>query len=271
MPTLPELQTDFMRALFAGSDPSTEREILAGALAPAQRLAIYANNAETNFIESLRLSFPAVLRLVGDAYFTHCAREYRAKHPSRSGDLQHTGAAFPGLWAERHGLDQYRYLGDVARFEWLYQETLTAADHADFDLLRLAAVAPDRYDTLRFRLHPSARLFASEYPVLAIWQANVGSAADPEIIDLNQGGDRLLLIRTPGGVEMQPQSIGEYAFLEQLSSAAPFAAAIEAAGARDAAFDATASLQKLVINCVVVDFAGERAIEPQGGSNVPTR
>jgi hypothetical protein len=148
---------------------------------------------------------------------------------------------------------------------------LTAADHADFDLPRLAAIAPDRYDTLRFHLHPSARLFASQYPVLAIWQANVGSAADPEIIDLDQGGDRLLLVRTPGGVQMQPQSVGEYAFLEQLSSAAPFAAAIEAAAACDAAFDATASLQKLVINRVIVDFVDECAIEPQGGSDVRTR
>ncbi len=32
----------------------------------------------------------------------------------------------------------------------------------------------------------------SDYPALAIWQANVGSDAEPEVIDLGQGADRLL-------------------------------------------------------------------------------
>src|ERR1700690_969479 len=84
MPTLPELQRNFMDALLDGCCEPVQPEIIAGAVAPNQRLAIYANNAETNFIESLRLSFPAIRRLVGDAYFTQCARAYRAGHPSRS-------------------------------------------------------------------------------------------------------------------------------------------------------------------------------------------
>ncbi len=125
MPTLPELQRDFMQAVLEGSCTPLLGEIVAGDRAPSQRLAIYANNAETNFIESLRLSFPAIRRLVGDAYFTQCAREYRAQHPSRSGDLQHVGAAFPDYWADRHGRDEFRYLADIARLEWLYQEALT--------------------------------------------------------------------------------------------------------------------------------------------------
>jgi hypothetical protein len=63
-------------------------------------------------------------------------------------------------------------------------------------------------------------LFASEYPVLAIWEANVGSAEEPAIIDLAQGGDRLLLIRTARGLEMRRQSDGAYAFLEQITHGA---------------------------------------------------
>ncbi len=253
MPTLPELQQGFMRALLEGTYEPVHAEIVAGALAPAQRLAIYANNAETNFIESLRLSFPAILRLVGDAYFTQCAREYRAQHPSRSGDLQHTGEAFPEYWAKRHGRDEFRYLADVARLEWLYQEALTAADCAPFDLARLGAVAPAEYEGLRFRLHPSARTFESDFPALAIWEANVQSAAEPEIIDLSRGGDRLLVIRTEHGVEMRPQSDGQFAFLEQIVREASVGAAIETAAARDPAFDAAACLQELVIDRVIVD------------------
>lgn len=255
MPTLPELQRQFMRALQGGSHAPLHAELVAGAIAPDARLAIYANNAETNFIESLRLSFPAVLRLVGDAYFTQCAREFRTRHPSRSGDLQHIGAAFPEYWAMRHRQDTYRYLGDIAKLEWLYQEALTAADVAPFDLGRLAAISSADYEQLRFSLHPSARLFASEFPALAIWEANVGSAEEPAIIDLAQGADRLLLIRTARGLEMRRQSDGAYAFLEQITHGAVLAAAIEAATMRDANFDATACLQHCVIDHVIVDFS----------------
>jgi len=255
MPTLPELQRDFMQAVLEGSCAPLLGEIVAGAVAPMQRLAIYANNAETNFIESLRLSFPAIRRLVGDAYFTRCAREYRTKHPSRSGDLQHVGEAFPDYWADRHGRDEFRYLADIARLEWFYQETLMGADHAPFDLERLAAIAPAQYDGLRFRLHPCARLFASKYPALPIWEANVGSAAEPEIIDLRRGGDQLLLNRSPRGVEILRLSDGEHAFLEQLAAGEAFAAAIGAAELRDPNFDAAACLQKFVRGRVIVDFS----------------
>jgi hypothetical protein len=255
MPTLPALQRDFMRALLDGSGAPVQRAIVAGAVAPMQRLAIYANNAETNFIESLRLSFPAIRRLVGDAYFTQSAREYRVQHPSRSGDLQYAGEAFPDYWAGRHGRDEFRYLADIARFEWLYQEALTAADHAPFDFERLAGIAAAEYDGLRFRLHPSARLFASEYPVLAIWEANVESAAEPPIIDLGRGADRLLLVRSPRGVETRRLGGGEYAFVEQIAAGEPFAAAIAAAARRDAQFDAAACLRKFVQGRVIVDFS----------------
>jgi hypothetical protein len=255
MPTLPELQQGFLSALLDGSHEPVRGEIVAAGLSPAQRLAIYANNAEANFIESLRLSYPAIRRLVGDAYFSQCARAYRERHPSRSGDLQHVGAAFPEFWAERHGSDEFRYLADIARLEWLYQESLTAADHAPLDLERLVGVAPADYAGLRFRLHPSARLFASDYPVLAIWEANVGSDAEPEIIDLAQGADRLLLARAARGAEMRRTGDGEFEFLQQLDAGAAFAQAIEAAAARELGFDATACLRRLVVDRVIVDFS----------------
>jgi hypothetical protein len=146
MPTLPELQrdscarcrTDRMRRC----TPKSSR----ARLRPMQRLAIYANNAETNFIESLRLSFPAVLRLVGDAYFTQCAREFRTRHPSRSGDLQHIGAAFPEYWAMRH---RQRYLS----VSWRHCQTRVAlpggADRRGRRAVRPRASRGDRERGLR--------------------------------------------------------------------------------------------------------------------------
>jgi hypothetical protein len=267
MRTLPELQADFLRAILDGAPECLGDAIVVDGLSADRRLAVYANNAEANFLGSLRSSFPAVCRLVGDEYFAQCAREFRGAHPSRSGDLSPAGAAFPDYLAALHADDRFRYLGDVARLEWLYHECLTAGEHAAFDLERLAAVPADDYDRILFRLHPAARLFDSPFPAVAIWEANVASEQEPERIDLDRGGDRVLLIRGRDGVVFRPLAAGDHAFLANLARGQPFAAALaagaeaaeaaEAPGAAEGAtgFDAAAVLPAFVQAGVIVDFS----------------
>src|ERR1700688_5258500 len=136
MPSLRELQSDVMHALLDGETGSALPLIAARGIAPKHRLDVYANNARTNFIESLISSYPAIRRLVGEDYFRQCARGFQARHPSLSGDLQPAGMLFPQYLAALHGQDEFHYLSDVARFEWLVQESLLAGDHGSLDLYR---------------------------------------------------------------------------------------------------------------------------------------
>jgi hypothetical protein len=223
------------------------------ATAPA-RLGVYRNNVRANFIDSLHSSFPAIWRLVGEAYFRQIAGEFHRLHPSRSGDLLHVGHAFPGYLAERHHADEYRYLGDIARLEWLCQESLLAAEHSPLDLERLRRVTPSAYDDLRFQLHPAVRLFESPYPALRIWQANVASDAEPEVIDLASGPDCVAVMRQRLQLKFHPLSRGEQAFLNALQAGTACGAAIEQAGACDDEFDASAALQRFVAAEIIVDF-----------------
>jgi hypothetical protein len=254
MPTLLELQHAFMRGILDGEPAAASREIWPKGIDPDQRLGIYANNALANFLDSLRLSFPAVRRLVGDDYFDQCGRSFHRQRPSRSGDLQHTGEGFAEYLLQMHRSDEYRYLIDIARLEWLYQESLLAADHPPLDLARLGAVSADDYGSLRFRLHPSARLFASDYPAVEIWEANVSSAEEPPVIDLGSGADRALLARGRDGLQIYRLSPGEYVFLNACRQREPFDAAVESAVAADAAFDAGAALRRFVQADAIVDF-----------------
>jgi hypothetical protein len=260
MPSLRELQSDVMHAVLDGETDGAAPLILARGIAPEHAFRVYAGNARTNFIESLRSSYPAIRRLVGEDYFRQCARGFHARHPSRSGDLQPAGMCFAQYLAELHRDDEFRYLGEVARLEWLIQETLLAADHPPLDLANLGSVAPGDYDQLRLHLHPSVRLFASEFPCADIWEVNVGSDAEPELIDLNAGPDRVLLVRNNGEFKFHRLKHGELEFLQALRAGEPLGAAV-ANGAdrdpRDAAgegFDATAALQRFVLAGVIVDF-----------------
>jgi hypothetical protein len=262
MPSLRELQWDVMRALL-DDEPSRAAPLLAVRGIPSQHaLGIYANNARTNFIESLKTSFPAIRRLVGDEYFLQTARGFHRRHPSLSGDLQPAGRYFAKYLSALHGDDEYRYLGEVARLEWLIQETLLAADHEPLDLAALARVAPDAYDDLRFQLHPSARLFASEFPCVRIWEANVRSDAEPELIDLGRGSDVALLVRSAGELKFHRLTDGEHRFLQSLQDGERFAAAVESGAGRGVpaphggldGFDPAAVLRRFVTDAVIVDF-----------------
>jgi hypothetical protein len=258
MPSLRELQSGVMHALLDGEMERAAPWIVAQAIAPGQLLRVYANTARSNFAESLISSFPAIRRLVGEDYFRQCARGFQARHPSLSGDLQPAGMRFPQYLSALHGHDEFHYLSDVARFEWLVQESLLAADHGPLDLKRLGQVAVADYDDLHFQLHPSARLFASSFPCLRIWEANVGSDAEPELIDLDAGPDRVLLVRSGGQLQCHRLSHGEEAFLQSVHAGERFAAAVHTGADRaDAAredFDAAAALQRFVLAAVIVDF-----------------
>ena len=264
MPSLRELQSGVMRALLDGEPDGAVPLIAARGMAPKHRLDVYAGNARTNFIESLMSSYPAVRRLVGEDYFRQCARGFHTRHPSLSGDLQPAGTRFAQYLSELHGDDEFRYLSEVARLEWLVQESLLAADHGPLDLAKLQRVKPRDYDDLRFCLHPSARLFASKYPCVGIWEANVGSDAEPEPIDLGDGPDRALLVRNRGQLNCHRLSFGEQRFLQSVQAGERFAAAVECGAARIEAavagdgetdtFDAAAALQRFVLAGVIVDF-----------------
>jgi hypothetical protein len=253
MQPLRDLQSEFMDALLGGAPASAAALLAPQGGSPLERLGLYRHNVRTNFLDSLHSSFPVTWRLVGEDYFRQVALEFHASHPSRSGDLLDVGQAFPGYLATLHQRE-YRYLGEVARLEWLCQETLLAAERAPLDLEKLARVPPTAYDGLRFKLHPALRLYESPYPALRIWQANAASAAEPELIDLRCGADCLALMRERLELKFHRLSRGEFCFLAALRIGADFSVAIESGGACDAEFDAGAALRRFVAAEAIVDF-----------------
>jgi hypothetical protein len=255
MPSLRELQVSVMDALLGAGLPSMGG-LIAGPPARAERrFGIYANTVRGNFRDALHATYPAIRRLVGEDYFCQTVWEFQRRHPSPSGDLSHCGEEFPGFLAQLHLDGEFMVLADVARLEWLIQESLLGAEHAPLDLQCLARVAPAAYDGLRFELHPTLRLFESRFPALAIWEVNVGSDAEPPMIDLRSGADRIAIVRQRLQLKFHRLSAGEHCFLQAFARGESFKAAVDRGGETDAAFDATAALQRFVTAEAVVAFS----------------
>ncbi|MBL8471534.1 MAG: putative DNA-binding domain-containing protein [Rhodocyclaceae bacterium] len=236
MSALRELQLQVFDTLFRRG----ERPLPAlreNGLAPARRLQIYRNNMVVSLSDALAAVYPVVVKLVGEDFFRHCARSFIPLHPSRAGHLQPFGREFADFLAQFEAAAGLPYLPDVARLEWAWHQVFHAAAAPPLDLARLAAVPEEAREALQFRLQPAARLIDSPFPVLAIWETNQDAYAGDATVDLDAGGQQVLVIQRALEVELYELGRAEHGLLAALAAGATLAGAAEAAFAIDAAFD----------------------------------
>ena len=246
MRSLRELQLSFTEALLDGSSTAISAWIREEGLDPAARVGIYRNNLHEGFLKALSLGFPVIQRLVGEDYFRQVGLRFLAEHPSRSGNLHHSGAPFSGFLRDQFGATPYAYLPDVAELEWAYQESLVAEDSAPLDPTPLQTTAPEKLATLRFDLHPACKLVSSEFPIVRIWRANQDDRDGTEIIDLRQGADFVLVRRNDEGTELRRLSAADFAFLGSIRNGGMLADALQAAVNVTADFDLATALRLCV-------------------------
>lgn len=219
-------------------------ERIAGAgLRPEQRLQIYRNNTLLSLTEALKTSFPVVARLVGEKFFAFAADRFIRSQPPQTPRLSEYGAAFPRFLAGFEPAAGLAYLPDVARLEWAVDEAYDAEDEPPLEAAALAALPPEAHPVLRFALRASCRFVASCYPVKRIWLANQPGAS-PETVQLDGGGERLLVMRRGFEVMLIELDAAEFALLAALDCGKTVEAAYLAATAEDPGFDLAAALAR---------------------------
>ncbi|RQR51791.1 DUF2063 domain-containing protein [Burkholderia sp. Bp9126] len=237
-PSLAELQQAFDRALLRDANRDAIDDIAAAVLgdglAPQARLNIYRNTALSVLINALRLSFPAVQRLVGPEFFDGAARLFCEAAPPDSAWLDEYGARFPEFLARMPQAASLPYLGDVARLEWQVNLVLHALDDPILELARVAALDEVALGELRLRPHPAARLLRCNSPADAIWRA-VLQHDDPALraIRLEDGPVHLLVQRTAAGVETLRLSVDEWQITTMLFAGEAVDVALAAAPETD--------------------------------------
>src|SRR2546426_7187421 len=85
--------------------------------APAERLRIYRNTCRSTLIEALRMTYPAVQRLVGRDFFDMAAARYAGTHPPQSGYLNEYRGEFPEFLAPLGPGSELPYLTHVSPFQ----------------------------------------------------------------------------------------------------------------------------------------------------------
>lgn len=243
VPPLLEAQRRFLAALYDDAEPGPLATIAGNGLAPAARLRIYRHSSELAHVGALRTSYPAVLALVGDAFFDQTARSYRRAYPSQSGNLQRFGAHFADYLASLPSLREYPYLPDVARLEWQRQLSALASDTESLPWNELVGPLSRHSEELRIGLHPSVHVLASDQPVLTIW--HYATDPTPAGLSLPDGGESVVLWREDGEVAIAAPDAASFACIEALVQGYPPAAAHTKAHTVDPGFDLAACLESL--------------------------
>lgn len=245
MPSLAEMQHCFAAAIL---DPTSS--IPAGLVGPdgeasVRRFAVYRNNVVLGLSETLKDAFPAVHRIVGAAFFQAMARVYVAMEPPRTPMMFDYGAGFPGFIERFEPAALLPYLADVARIERAWTESYHAAEALSVSPSVFVGIPRDRLPEIRLMLHPSVRLVRSRFPALTIWRMNAAGGV-PGPVDLEAGGEDVLIIRPDAEIEVRAIPPGSLSFIHALAAGRSVLAACEAALAAEPRFNLAANLVDLV-------------------------
>lgn len=240
---LPELQRRFLAALYDDATPGPLQMIAGNGLEPSARLRVYRRSCSEIQTAALRAAYPAVLALVGAAFFEQTVRGYRHAHPSGSGNLQELGANFADHLQSLAALAGFPYVSDVARLEWCRQLSALAADAEPVAADAVTQQLERAAGFVRIDLHPSVHTVDSQHPVLTVWR--YATNPTPAGLQLTTAGEQVVLWREDGEIAMATPDAASFACIDALWLGQSPEHACTAALAIDPAFDWSACVASL--------------------------
>jgi hypothetical protein len=238
VPRPAELQSAFARAL-RDPDSGVPSGLRAGS---AGRFDVHRNNMAAGLVDALRSTYPAVERLVGEAYFAAAARAYVHEDPPQSPVLLNYGSTFADFLESLPSADSVPYLGDVARLEWARLRALHAADAVPGSMQPLAGLDEEALETVRLELHPSLWLLRSQWPVVSLWFDCMGGGSSSGKVDLDVP-ESAVVIRPVLSVRVHSASPGVAELLAGVQAGATLGAAMRRSMMSDDPGDLAAQLR----------------------------
>ncbi len=138
---------------------------------PAGRLAVYRNTVLGGLADVLAAAYPSVAHTLGCETFQRAGRGFGAISPPAEPQLWNYGEGFAEFLAAQPEERVPPWLPDLARLDRAMHEAYFAADADQLDpgraadLTRLADLSG-----VRFALHPSLRVVASDWPIYRLWR-----------------------------------------------------------------------------------------------------
>jgi hypothetical protein len=174
MNQLAKLQQTFQDCVLHPDDSVTTDWICAsGRAAPETQLSVYTHAYEARLQEVLANDYPAMLMAIGEESFNRLCADYINAYPSLYFSLRDFGRHLPKFIAEPMQLNEHsqdrHWLHELAMFEWTLGQAFDAADVTLMTEQDVAAIPPELWPELRFRLAPAVHRLDLEWNIPEMW------------------------------------------------------------------------------------------------------
>jgi hypothetical protein len=167
-------QQQLVNAIFNTNSSSAEKSDFEDFDLEKRGLAIYQRNLQASAMRALQISYPTVLKLIGDDLFAYAAKQLLKVDLPNAGDWGLWGESFPQLLNTLSALHEFPSVIDIARLDFLMHMQGREKD-TGIDMASMTLLAECELDQLRLVLNPAIRILESDYPVIEIYQANTQS------------------------------------------------------------------------------------------------
>ncbi len=188
-----------------------------------RRLSIYYNAYRIRLRGSIETDHPVLSVYLGNDGFERLATAYISKHPSAETSLRHFCDALPEFLRQQSPYSEIEVLAQLAMFERLLMDAFDAADAAPLTSDFFSSLAPEQWPQLTLRLHPSMRIFVTDWNCIDIWRAIKAERVPP---DAQQNNHRAWLLwrNQERLTEFRSMAVDEHAMLQSIVRGENFAA-----------------------------------------------
>jgi hypothetical protein len=171
--TAPEGVEKGLKDLAAKGDPAPEQVrawiVSDHKLSAEGRLDVYANMYFYRLRDALLSDFPKVAKILGDDRFHNLVTDFLLAHPSRHYSLRYLGEPFPAFLGGHSYGREFPWLWDLALLEWAWGDAFQAEDSPVLEREKLAALAPEQWADVHFRLVNGVHLVEAAWDLHALW------------------------------------------------------------------------------------------------------
>lgn len=170
MPSLSEVQHEFMALLQQNDRHIEDHVIQQGSLTNGQRVDIYRNGYRIRLRGVIDSDHDMLSLYLGDDLFEQLVQGYIDFAPSEHPSLRFYAERLPEYLSHTEPFSNYPILSEIAGFERILLHTF---DSADADILEpsiLQQIPAEAWPTLTFTMHPSIRFYSTYWNAIESWQ-----------------------------------------------------------------------------------------------------
>lgn len=197
-----------------------------------QRLQVYATGYLLRLAEFLANDYERLRVYLGEARFNAMANDYAAANPSDNPNARWYSRSLPEFLEKASAYRRHPEIAELARLERALNDAFDGPDSSIVTMTDLAAIPPESFNSVAFKLAPTVHRFAVSTNVTSLWSSLKCEECPPPAIDLDAPAE-LLVWRQGNGSRFRILGAEEAMAIDTMAEGVSFGTICEMMAAYD--------------------------------------